>query len=914
MPDETFAFDVFLSHNSKDKPEVRRIGEALKGRGLRVWLDEWELIPGRRWIPELEKALQTTKTAAVMVGENGFGRWEQPEYEGALSEFVDRGLPVIPVLLPGAPEKPTLPFFLKGFTWVDLRGGLKKEGLDRLVWGITGKRPDDEPGLGTRFGPRLHNLPFSSLGDLLKGRDEELRKLQEGQATAITQAETIYGLGGIGKTRLAVEYAWRSGNLYDAAFFVVAESPEALRANLADLARPDLLNLPEYEAAAQDKSVAAVLRWLHEHDRWLLILDNVDTKETEQAVVKIVPSLSAGRVLITSRIKDWPASIRRQPIETLSLDEAQRFILERTAEDRNSSKDDPDQALRLAEELGGLPLALEQAAAYIAQRQMSLSEYLEEWEKEREKVLNWYDGSVVEYPRSVAVTWQTTFQQLSPTAAAVLRLTAYLAPDPIPSKMFEDGAEIVGEAVGLLCEEIGAQVEDRPVKEAITELAAFSMVTRKGESFTAHRMVQDALRSRIPEVRRRDWIERSLRLVNDFSPPTPSDVRTWPIWDPLRPHASRVTQYADDAGIAHPTARLMNQLALLLLNKSLYREAEPLMRRTLELCEATYGPEHSGVAVRLNNLAQLLQDTNRLSEAEPLMRRALQIDEDSFGPQHPNVARDLNNLAQLLKATNRLSEAEPLMRRVVQIDEDSFGPQHPEVAIDLNNLAQLLKATNRLSEAEPLMRRALQIGEETLGPQHPNVAIRLNNLAQLLQATNRLSEAEPLMRRALQIGEDTLGPQHPNVAIRLNNLAQLLQATNHLSEAEPLMRRALQIDEGSFGPQHPSVARDLINLASLFRATNRSSEAEPLIRRALQIDESSFGPQHPEVATDLDHLAWLLRDTDRLREAMPLVERAVEIYEQSLGLDHPRTKNAQNTLSIFRQELGPPSSPAGAQA
>ncbi len=917
MPDETFAFDVFLSHNSKDKPEVRRIAEALRdGRGLKVWLDEWELPPGVPWQDELETIIRTVRSAAVLVGKDGLGPWELPEMRGCLTQMVSRKMRVIPVLLPDAPAKPNLPMFLAQNTWVDLRGGITEEGLDRLQWGITGKKPVPKPVPAAPVPPRLHNLPFSSLGDLLKGRDEELRKLQEGQATAITQAETIYGLGGIGKTRLAVEYAWRSGNLYDTAFFVAAESPEALRSGLADLARPDLLNLPEYEAAAQDKSVAAVLRWLHEHDRWLLILDNVDTKETEQAVVRIVPSLSAGRVLITSRIKDWPASIRRQPIETLSLEEAQRFILERTAGDRTQSKDDQDQALRLAEELGGLPLALEQAAAYMGQRQMSLSEYLEEWEKERERVLDWYDGSVVEYPRSVAVTWQTTFQQLSPTAAAILRLTAYLAPDPIPSKMFEDGSEIVGEAVGLFCEEVGAQVEDRSIREAITELASLSMVTRKGKSFTVPRMVQDALRSRIPEERRQQWIELSLRLVDDFSPPEPSDVRTWPIWDLLRPHGTRVARYADENGITQPTARLCSNLAVLLLGKSLYREAEPLMRRALQIDEDSFGPHHPNVARDLNNLAQLLKTTNRLSEAEPLMRRALKIGEETVGPHHPSVATRLSNLALLLKATNRLFEAEPLMRRALKIDEDSLGTQHPSVAKDLGNLAQLLIATNRLSEAEPLMRRALKIGEETVGPQHPSVATRLNNLALLLQDTNRLSEAEPLIRRALKIDEGSFGPQHPNVAKDLNNLASLLYTTNRLSEAEPLMRRALQIDEDSFGPQHPNVARDLGNLAQLLQATNRLVEAEPLMRRALQIDEGSFGPQHPSVAIRLNNLARLLQATNRLSEAEPLMRRAVEIWEGSLGPDHPNTQIGQRNLALLLQEIAaqsePPASPAGA--
>ena len=134
-------FNVFLSHNSKDKPAVRQIAEMLKQRGLKVWLDEWELIPGRPWQEALEEIIQTTRTAAVLVGKDGLGPWEIPEMRGCLSEFVNRKLPVIPVLLPNASKQPDLPLFLKQFTWVDLRSGLTKDGLDQLEWGITGVKP-----------------------------------------------------------------------------------------------------------------------------------------------------------------------------------------------------------------------------------------------------------------------------------------------------------------------------------------------------------------------------------------------------------------------------------------------------------------------------------------------------------------------------------------------------------------------------------------------------------------------------------------------------------------------------------------------------------------------------------------------------------------------------------------------------
>ena len=133
-------FDVFLSHNSKDKPVVRELARALQLHGIKVWLDEAELVPGRPWQEELEEIISTTKSALVMFGPAGLGPWEQPEMRACLSEFVRRNLPVIPVMLPGAPAEPQLPLFLRQLTWVDLRPGLHTPGIERLVWGITGRK------------------------------------------------------------------------------------------------------------------------------------------------------------------------------------------------------------------------------------------------------------------------------------------------------------------------------------------------------------------------------------------------------------------------------------------------------------------------------------------------------------------------------------------------------------------------------------------------------------------------------------------------------------------------------------------------------------------------------------------------------------------------------------------------------
>lgn len=137
----SISFDVFLSHNSKDKEAVQQLARALTARGLRVWLDVEQLVPGRSWQEELEKIIQTTRTAAVLVGKDGFGPWENPEMRACLSQFIKRNMPVIPVLLPDAPAQPDLPLFLQELTWVDLREGLIEDNLNRLEWGITGIKP-----------------------------------------------------------------------------------------------------------------------------------------------------------------------------------------------------------------------------------------------------------------------------------------------------------------------------------------------------------------------------------------------------------------------------------------------------------------------------------------------------------------------------------------------------------------------------------------------------------------------------------------------------------------------------------------------------------------------------------------------------------------------------------------------------
>ncbi len=629
---------------------------------------------------------------------------------------------------------------------------------------------------------KLILLPYPSLGTLFKGRDLFMRRLRasltrpDGGAAAIA-GRAVHGLGGVGKTRAAVEYAWAHRAHYTALALLDAETPEKLHAGLAALVGP--LRLPEQTVPDESVRMEAALAWLNANPGWFLILDNVDSEPALAAANRLLGRLQGGHVVLTSRLAaGFARGVERLDLDVLTLDDAALFLLEATATGRHKASDDTAQSRALAGELGQLALALEMAAATIEARGLGFPDYRTLWQGNRARVIGWADQKVTGYHHAVAETWRTSVDQLTEAGRHLLERLAFLAPDPVP--------------LSLLASPVpGAEAEDAAA--ALDDLAAYSLVTRDVDSgtFVVHRLVQDVTRRGLEAAgTTKARLTEALGWVNHAFTGNAQDVRTWPVLNPLIPHTESVAGYADAADIAEPTVEVTGRLATLLRAKALHSRAEPHYRRALAIAETSFPPADTRIAIRLNNLAQLLQATNRLGEAEPLMRRALAIDEASFGDDHPNVAIRLNNLAQLLRATNRLGEAEPLMRRALAIDVARFGSDHPNVAIDLNNLAQLLQATNRLGEAEPLMRRALAIDEASFGGEHPDVAIDLNNLAQLLRATNRLGEAEPLMRRALAIFcalEAAIGRPHPSRETVQDNYAQLLTAMgkNRLRRRSP---------------------------------------------------------------------------------------------------------------------------------
>lgn len=632
------------------------------------------------------------------------------------------------------------------------------------------------------------NLPWGTIGNLLKGRESEIeeleKRLKKQGAAAIVQPASITGMGGIGKTRLAIEYALRHEEDFSALLFVSANTPEDLASNIALLSGPEVLGLTACESGNQPSQYTAVFDWFGAHGGWLLIIDNVDTQKAATAVRQVIPKLRNGQVLIASRIAEWGAEIHAVGLGLLSEDAAAAYLLERADMRLQNEEGDEAKARELAQELGRLALALEQAAAYINARAISLAEYCRRWQHNNAKLLDSHDDQASQYPRSVAVTLLTSIDQLSSDGRRLFDILAWMAPEPVPSSLLQDRGGPFSAEVGYRTPPNEWPESGERAEEAVAELVRFSLVTRSPErtSISVHRLVQSVAR------RNQSYAEKYQRaavallwVTNGFNGLVvdPRDMKNWPVIQPLAGHARVLVEEAYDLEFPVPVASLMNYLGLYYASRAEWSYAEPLYRRALDIEERSHGRDHPDDASCLNNLARLLKDTSRLTEAEPLYLRALAISERSYGPDHPNVATCLNNLALLFQDTNRLDKAESFLRRALAINKKSYGRHHPNVAANLSNLALLLRAAGRQDEAVPLVLRALVIDNKSYGAYGPQVARDLHSLALLRQDTNRLDEAALLMHSALNIYIVSLrsaGHPHPHL-LRLSwNYVHLLKS------------------------------------------------------------------------------------------------------------------------------------------
>ncbi len=799
--------DFFISYNKADRRWAEWIAWQLEKVQHSTVLQAWDFQAGSNFVLEMDKAAKVAGCIIAVLSPDYLNAdYNQAEWAAAFRRDPkgEKG-----ALLPVRVQKCEVEGLLRSIVYIDLVDLDELAARERLLEGV--RRECANPDTASAFpGAERHtvpepqrfpgalpptwNVPYPR-NPYFTGREDILKRLYEvlriGKTAAITQPQVISGLGGIGKTQSAVEYAYRYRNDYQVILWARAENRETLISDFVSIT--GLLNLPEQDTQDQSITVDAVKRWLKDHTDWLLILDNAD----DLAVVsEFIPPAFGGHILLTTRAQPMGRLAQCIEIETMEPEEGALFLLRRAnniAQDTpldKASEGDRTKAREISQTLGGLPLALDQAGTYIEETTCSLSDYLDLYRTRHTELLKRRGGLVSDRPEPVATTWSLSFEkveQANPAAAELLRLCAFLAPDVIPEEIIIEGAPNLGPIL---------QPAANPfeLNQAIEELCKFSLVKRDpgAKTLTIHRLVQAVIKDGMKKSAQRRWAERSVRAVNQAFP----DVKfeTWPRCQRCLPHAQACAELIGQWGIAFvEAARLLNRVGWYLRERGQYALAEPFLQQALVIYEQALGSDHLEVATSLNNLGLLYRRQGKYVEAEALFQHALSVCEKHLDPADPQMARSLNNLAMLNDDQGEYGAAELLYQQALAIDEQVFGPDHPQVATDLNNLAWLYYIQEKYAQAELLHQRALAIHEKTLGLEHLDTATSLHHLAFLYKHQGKYANAEVLYQRILAIYEKTLGPNHPKVATVLANYAYLLRKMGRKDEASRLEKRVRAI-------------------------------------------------------------------------------------------------------------------------
>lgn len=803
--------------------------------------------------------------------------------------------------------------------------------------------------------PFPRNLFFTGREDTLKLLHKHLHV---DQIVTRTPVYALQGLGGVGKTQTALEYAYRHALEYSAIFWIEAETVERVLFSLQRIA--EILQLPEREAQDQHQVIEAVQRWLVTHQEWLLIWDNLEDLGLPS---RLLPLARQGAILLTTRRQALGTFARGIDLLPLDLEEGIALLLRRAKVLEADATHEQVQELaehmpteyvaasELVELLGGLPLALDQAGAYLEETGCSLVSYLHRYKQQRSSLLarrgvpKHDPGGAAggDHPQSVTTTFllaQEQVEQRQTAAADLLRVCAFLHPEAIPEELFSAGALHSGP-------ELASVVTD-PVRFdlAIAILRHLSLVQRQTRAHTLslHRLVQVVLREQMGPVEERLWSERVIRMVNAAFPK--GDFPTWSQCERVLAQAlACVSLLVWDGNDLPEAGELLTKAGYYLLGRGRFDEASPLLEQATLLGEHYYGPDHPALLPRLKNQAQLLwkqgkhacaeklladslaieeqhlespyieigETLNNLAllyweqgkyeQAEPLLQRALQARVEHAGYNDLGTASTLNNLALLYWKLGKYTQAEPLFQQAAQIKEHLLGPEHPDTGFLLYNLAVLYRDQGKYVQAEPLFQRALQIQEQSLGPYHPDVADSLVSLAVLYRDQDKYEQAEPLFRRSLQIRQQVLGKEHFVVARTLYNLATLYMQQYNYEQAEQFFQQALCIQEQALGTEHQDTGRSLYGLATLYTHMGKYTLAEQLFQQALQIRQHALGEEHPFVAETLHGMATLYTRQGCYALAEQLYEQALHIYEQRLGTSHPKTAKSRAALLLLSEKM-----------
>lgn len=731
------------------------------------------------------------------------------------------------------------------------------------------------------------------------GRDSDLLHLAtvlKGEpAASLVPTAVVTGMGGLGKTRLAVEFAHRYGSFFaGGVFWLNFADPTTVPAQIAGFANAEALNLPPWvRNIGPNEQAERVLAAWQSHVPRLVVFDNCE----EPALLRRWrPTTGGCRVLVTSRRAIWNVSLNVELLQlgglsrTDSVELLRKFLPGLAADDPVLSD--------IAVELGDLPLALRLAGSVLQNYRHALtpSAYLETL---RGAVMldslspSHGDFSFTGHDQNVARSFALSYDRLqiddardSMARALLTRAANFAPPAPIPRRVL----------LATLEPESNDLEQTLRAEDALLRLLELGLLDQEEEgSVRLHRLLAAFVRNTVLDEQAMPAVERILLAVtkqqNSAGNPRPLL--------PLQPHLRAVTDTAakreDERAVA-----LCLAFGYHLSEIAAYAEAKPYYQRALAIREKVRGRDHPETAVCLNELAGLLFNQGAHAEARAYYERALAIREKALGPDDPDTANSLHNLGYLLRERGDYVAARPYLERALAICEKVLGPNHPNTANSASNLGLLFHYQGVYGGARAYYEQALAIREKALGSDHPVTAFSLNNLGMLFHEQGNYAEARPYLEHALAIRKESLGADHPDTALSLNNLGALFRDEGLYAEAKSYLETALASYQRVLGPDHPDTANSLCDMGLLLWEQGNYAEARPFLERALAIRKETLGANHHDTARSLNHLGSLLERQGEYTKAHDCFGQALAICETTLGTGHPLTQTVRG--SLFRIE------------
>ncbi len=750
---------------------------------------------------------------------------------------------------------------------------------------------DGEPRF-PRTVPEIWNMPPRNAD--FTGRAAGLEQLRDNLMAggrAVVTAQALYGLGGVGKTQLALEYAYRFMADYDLAWWVPAERTDQIVSSLADLAGRLGISVSENVTEAA-KAVLESLRRGRSSARWLLIFDNAeDPKELEP----FLPAAGGGHVLITSRTQTW--SHLAEPLE-IDVFHRQESITHLLLHVPNLDEADAD---RVAAALGDLPLAIEQAGAWLEQTGMQAEEYLDQLQTHAPRVLAM--GEVANYPQSVITAWNMSIDRLrgrSPAAARLLQLCAFFSSGPISMILLYSD-----EMINALLPYDDSLTEKLVLGRVIREISRLALikVDTGNNSIQIHRLVQAVIRSQMTEEEQEAACHEIHEILVGARPRRgeTDDPGNWERYDIIWPHLE--PSRADEC-TKENTRQLLTDHVRFLWKRGEYEAGLKLARNLETRWEQQLGPDHRQTLYLRFHIANLLRSQGKFGEARDIDARVLDKQREVLPADHPHTLMTAGSLAADLRALGEFQSAFERDQETYERFKDQYGAEHSRTLAAANNLAVSLRLVGDCFAARAIDQETLDLRRRVLGHDHPDSLYSEANLARDIREAGLFSESVNMLRQTLGSYQRVLGDDLPDTLRTAKSLAVSLRKAGAQREALRLTEESYDRYRARYGRDEPDVLACALNLACDHSALNNKHRARQLVEAVQEAYRQSLGEGHPYTLVAANNLVTYLRGTEAVGEARALAEETFANMTASLGEDHPFTLSCAINLANCLGDLG----------